>query len=111
MARAVYSTCFMAEVSTLGLTVYNVPVGDVAILHDMTVFVHDTHPGSALFPLLSVALDDPGAIVWVLDEPPLRRGIYQWSGREVFSAYMAMTVAGGGFNYSFRANGYLLTPT
>lgn len=109
MARAVYSTCFMAVTTGTSSASYTVPTGSVAVLHNMTFWNAVTQPTPIISAGFDVALESALMYIWTLEGSGLLRGTYQWSGREVFyDVLLFNTVIPG---YVFRANGYLLTPT
>lgn len=110
MGRPVYSTCFLACQYPAAGGTYDVPAGDTAILTHMTLWIRDNGP----FPfgsLMNVELDVAGMVVWYIEGVPASSGVYQWTGREVFTSQLFLIMAAGPPVYSFRANGYLLTPT
>lgn len=108
MGRAVYSVPFLTIANVPGLSVRDIPAGDVAILKHMTLWNQTSNPlavGSAI----TVALDDTQMIVWDLKGAALMSGVYVWSGWQVFSAHLYLQAQA--FGYAFRASGTLLTPT
>lgn len=95
----------MSKQNVGGTSTYVVPETDTAVLHNMTLYLPG--PAAVITPAILVALDADAAFVWEIDGYDCGPGIYQWSGREVFTTFLALTA--WVFPYSFRANGYLLT--
>jgi hypothetical protein len=86
-----------------------VPAGYTAVLRDMTFWNGAEHPTASGTTLFHVALDAAGMFVWTLEGSTMVRGLYQWSGREVFTSFLQWQILGA--TYAFRASGYLLSPT
>jgi hypothetical protein len=109
MAHAVYSKVFFQLANASGSYTWSVPGGDTAVLHAMSFWVRDDHPSSLVDSAVTVALDIEEVFVWDIKAPGALSGVYQWSGREVFTETLYLVVGLSAF--SFRASGYLLTPT
>jgi hypothetical protein len=109
VSRPVYSTNFLTVQQPDAAGTYLVSPGDTAIVTHMTLYVATPHLYGDSATACSVALDYPTAIIWRLLDTGLYAGIYQWTGREVFLEYLQFD--GGDAYASFRASGYLLTPT
>lgn len=109
MSRSVYSQNFLTAIAPTPAITYLVTPGDTAILTHMTLYVAGASTFDDLTVACDVELDVAGAKVWHMQSNGLGAGIYQWVGREVFTEYLSF--AGGDHYLSFRANGYLLTPT
>lgn len=99
----------MAIPNTLGLSQFDVPAGDVAIVKHMSFWCRDDHPAGVLGSAITVALDFSDVFIWDIKGPTAMSGVYQWSGWEVFTAHMFLEA--DSLAYSFRASGTLLTPT
>jgi hypothetical protein len=93
----------MADIG--GPSIYAVPAGYTAILHNMTLWVGADGPAE-FAGVINVALDQSNIYVWHIAGPPVLAGIYQWEGREVFTGFLEVNAFLG--SYSFRASGYLL---
>jgi hypothetical protein len=107
--RPVFSTTFINFASTTGTSSYTLPAGTTGIVRDMTFWLPSSVPpafGSAI----TVALDFDDQFIWDIQGPNLRGGVYHWTGRQVFLTQMLVTC----FTFtpfSFRACGYVLTPS
>jgi hypothetical protein len=99
----------MAVNSATGLTAYAVPTGDTAILKHMSFWVPANHGPYTPESFITVALDEVNVIVWDINGSTVRKGVYQWSGWEVFTSALYLRAVASPF--SFRASGSLLTPT
>lgn len=109
MSRPVSTTCFMAVESGTTSAIYNPPAGCTAVLLDMTFWNEVASTIIITSDAFTVALENIGGFVWTEPATGFLHGAYQWSGREVFFTSLLFTTILAGF--SFRANGYVLTPT
>lgn len=109
MTRAVYSTCLLSVEGAIIGDVYTVPAGCTAIVKHMSFYCGVDNPGREGDLALSVALDASLTFIWWLQGRALQRGVYPWTGWEVFTGSLILNSALA--NSSFRASGTLLTPT
>jgi hypothetical protein len=109
VSRPVYSTNFVAVRSPSYSDEFVVPAGDTAIVTHMSFYNGVDQPENATGDALQVTLDDGGIYVWTIAKAGLAIAVYQWVGREVFTVDLSINATA--VTYSFRASGYLLTPT
>jgi hypothetical protein len=109
MTRPVYSVCFFEVAGAAVDAVFTVPPGDTAIVNHMSFYNAVEHPAAEGSLALSVAVDNVAVFIWTLQAGNLLPGVYQWTGREVFTDFMEVNSAIAAT--SFRACGLLLTAT
>lgn len=104
--RPIHSVYFPLTIDTATSSHYEVPVGFTAVLRDMRFWVRNQGLDPTVQALV-VALDADTDIVWEIQATNASRGVYTWTGHQVFSIVMQVTT----FNqpWNLRASGYLLT--